>query len=119
MNSEIVNLSNAGRQAAAKQDWPTAHACAAGILSRAPKHPDGIFLMGLVEKAARRPRRAMAAFEAVLAIDASRYDAAVELAGQYSMARRNGDVAELLGRYEDALANSPRYLDMAATVYTE
>ncbi|MDH3480289.1 MAG: sulfotransferase [Gammaproteobacteria bacterium] len=119
MNSEIVNLSNAGRQAAVKQDWPTAHACAAGILSRAPKHPDGMFLMGLVEKAARRPRRATAAFEAVLAIDASRYDAAVELAGQYSMARRNGDVAELLGRYEDALANSPRYLDMAATVYTE
>lgn len=119
MNSEILNLSNAGRQAAAKQDWPTAHACAAGILSRAPKHPDGMFLMGLVEKAARRPRKATAAFEAVLAIDASRYDAAVELASQYSMARRNGDVAELLGRCEDALANSPRYLEMAATVYTE
>lgn len=119
MTNEIENLSNAGRQAAAKQDWSTAHACATGILSRAPKHPDGFFLMGLVEKAARKPRKATAAFEAVLGIDADNYAAAVELAGQYSIARRNGDVAELLGRYEGALSNSPRYLDMAATVYTE
>lgn len=119
MNTEISNLSNAGRQAAAKLDWPTAHACAIAILERAPREPDGLFLLGLVEKAAQRPRRAIEAFEAVVNLDANRYDAAVELASQYSMARRNSDVAGLLGRYEESLANSPRYLDMAGTVYTE
>lgn len=119
MNTEIANLSSIGRQAAEKQDWPTAHACAIGILKSEPEEPEGFFLLGLVEKAARRPRRATEAFESVLRIDTSRYDAAVELASQYSMSRRNGDVEELLGRYEELLANSPRYLDMAATVYTE
>ncbi|MGD8385405.1 MAG: sulfotransferase, partial [Lysobacterales bacterium] len=48
-----------------------------------------------------------------------RYDAAVELANQYSVARRNADAAGLLARYEDKLDNSPIYLDMAGTVYTE
>jgi len=119
MNTEIANLSSAGREAAQKQDWPTTHACAISILKSKPEDPEGFFLMGLVEKAARRPRRATEAFESVLRIDASRYDAAVELASQYSMSRRNGDVEDLLGRYEALLANSPRYLDMAATVYTE
>lgn len=119
MNTEIATLSSAGRQAAAKQDWPTTHACAIGILKSEPEEPEGLFLLGLVEKAAHRPKKASQAFEAVLRIDASRYDAAVELASQYSMSRRNGDVEELLGRYEESLANSPRYLDMAATVYTE
>lgn len=119
MNTEIANLSSAGRQAAQKQDWPAVHACAIGILKSEPEDPEGLFLMGLVEKAARRPRRATEAFESVLRIDASRYDAAVELASQYSMARRNGDVEKLLDRYEALLSNSPRYLDMAATVYTE
>ena len=119
MKTEITSLSNAGRRAAAKNDWPIVHACAIGILDRAPREPEGFFLMGLVEKAAARPKKATKAFESVLEIDASRYDAAVELASQYSMARRNRAVAELLGRYEELLANSPRYLDMAATVYTE
>jgi len=119
MNTEIENLSRAGRQAAQMQDWPTTHVCAIDILKREPEDPEGFFLMGLVEKAARRPRRATEAFESVLRIDPSRYDAAVELASQYSMSRRNGDVEEMLGRYEESLVNSPRYLDMAATVYTE
>ena len=35
------------------------------------------------------------------------------------MARRNGDVAELLQRYHEAMQQSPKYLQMAATVYTE
>ena len=95
------------------------HACAIEILKSEPMEAEGIFLMGLVEKAARRPRKATEAFETVLRIDSNRYDAAVELASQYSMSRRNGDVESLLGRYEELLANSPRYLDMAATVYTE
>ena len=119
MDMENSNFSNAGRQAAAKMDWPTTHACAIGILNRTPQEPEGFFLLGLVEKAASRPKRAIEAFESVLRLDASRYDAAVELASQYSMSRRNGDVEDLIDRYEASLTNSPRYLDMAGTVYTE
>lgn len=119
MNVEIDNLSIAGRQALAQQDWPTVHLCANGILARQADHPEGLFLLGLVEKASNHPRKAMDAFEAVLRSDPDRYDAAVELASQYSMARRNGDVAALLARYESRLDNSPKYLDMAGTTYTQ
>ena len=119
MNSEVRNLSNAGRQAMAHQDWATVHLCANGILKRDANEPEGYFFLGLIEKAQEHPRRAIDAFEKVIELDDKRYDAAVELASQYSMGRRNGEVAELLGRYEHALENSPRYLDMAGTVYSE
>ena len=119
MNPEVKNLSNAGRQAMAHQDWATVHLCANGILSRDAKEPEGYFFLGLIEKAQEHPRRAIDAFEKAIELDEKRYDAAVELASQYSMGRRNREVAELLARYETALENSPRYLDMAGTVYTE
>ena len=64
-------------------------------------------------------RKSIAAFEAVLARDEDRYDAAIELAGQYSIGRRNGEVLALLEKYEGKLDNSPRYLDLAGTLYTE
>ncbi len=119
MNAEIKNLSNAGRQAAAAQDWSTVQACADEILQRATQEPEGYFLLGLVEKASQRPKMAIQAFERTLQLDSDRYDAAIELASQYSMARRNSEVSALLARYEEGLKKSPRYLDMAATVYTE
>jgi tetratricopeptide (TPR) repeat protein len=116
---QIQELNIAGRHAAARQDWATVQRCAQAILNLDEGHPEGHFLSGLFAKAARNPRQAMTAFETVLRIDAQRYDAAVELATQLSMARRNGEAAEFLGRYEDQLSNSPKYLDMAATTYTE
>jgi tetratricopeptide (TPR) repeat protein len=119
MNPEVKNLSNAGRRAMAQQDWATVHLCANGILSRDANEPEGYFFLGLVEKASEHPKKAVEAFEKVIQLDADRYDAAIELASQYSMSRRNGEVAELLGRYKAALDNSPRYLDMAGTVYSE
>ena len=119
MTPEIANLSNAARQAIARRDWATVTACANGILQRSPNEAEGFFLLGMAEKAAERPRNAVEAFEKVLGIDPDRYDAAVELASQHSMARRNALVAELLERYAPALDNSPRYLDLAGTVYTQ
>ncbi len=119
MNNEVRNLSNAGRQAMRQQDWATVHLCANGILSRDINEPEGHFFLGLVEKASEHPKRAIDAFQKVLALDANRYDAAIELASQYSMGRRNGEVVALLRRYEGFLDNSPKYLDMAGTVYTE
>lgn len=119
MNKEISNLSTAGRRAAAIQDWATVDVCANGILSRSQNDPEGLFLLGLVEKASQHPKKAIDAFEAVLRLDDKRYDAGIELASQYSMGRRNAEVYELLNRYESSLSNSPKYLDMAGTTFTE
>ena len=119
MSSEIENLSQAGRRAFAQQDWSTVQICANGILSRDAENAEGHFLLGIAEKAAEHPRKSIAAFEAVLARDEDRYDAAIELAGQYSIGRRNGEVLAVLEKYEGMLDNSPRYLDLAGTLYTE
>ena len=71
-----------------------------------------------MEKAAQRPRSAEAAFARALELDASRYDAAVELASLYSMSHRHAEALVLLERYEARLDNSPRYLDVAGLAYS-
>ncbi len=101
------------------QDWATVAACANEILRQDSGSAEGYFLTGLVERVSQRPLKAAAAFEKSLALDESRYDAAIELANQYSVSRRNGEAAELLERYQEKLGNSPMYLDLAGTVYTE
>jgi tetratricopeptide (TPR) repeat protein len=119
VNGNNQRLSFTARQAASHRDWATVRNCAEAILSADKDDPEGLFLLGLSEKAAQRPRKAVSAFERVLRLDPRRYDAAVELATQYSIARRNGDVLTMLEKYQGHLGNSPRYLDMAATTYTE
>lgn len=115
---DIDRISATARRAAQKQDWAVVAACAAEILKRQADSGEGHFLAGLVEKAARRPIRAAEAFARALELDPARYDAAVELADQHSIGRRNAAAAELLARYTGRLDNSPRYLDMAGTIYT-
>jgi tetratricopeptide (TPR) repeat protein len=119
MENDIARISSMAREAVQRKDWSTVGARAGEILRIAPAAPEGHFLDGLCHKAANRPLKALAAFERALELDHGRYDAAIELAGQYSVARRNAEAASLLGRYGDQLGNSPRYLDMAATIYTE
>jgi len=119
MTSELTQVSLMARSAARSQDWATVARCAAELLRQQPGSAEGHFLNGLVEKASRRPVKALQEFEKALALDADRYDAAVELANQYSFARRNGEAAALLGRYSEKLHNSPVYLNLAGTVYTE
>lgn len=116
---EIARLSAVARRAVQAKDWETVEQCAAALVRAAPTHPEGHFLTGLSHKMASRPLKAIEAFERALELDPDRYDAAVELAGQYSVGRRNGEVAALLARYEPRLTNSPRYLDMAGTTYVE
>lgn len=119
MPDAIAQIAAAGRRAVQAQDWASVAACANEIIRRDAKSAEGHFLGGLVERIQQHPRRAIEAFQRVLELDAGRYDAAVELANQYSIARRNGDAAELLARYEDKLSNSPMYLDLSGTIYTE
>ncbi len=119
MNPELQQLSQAGRAAVQKRDWTTLEDCAAKILERWNDAAEGWFLAGLAEKNRHRPLKAARNFERALEIDAGRYDAAIELAGQHSLARKNAEAAALLDRYGPALANSPLYLNMAGSVYTQ
>ncbi len=119
MTDELTQMSLLARRAVPAQDWATVEACANDMLRRDNTSAEAHFLAGLVQRAANRPARAVQAFEQALALDADRYDAAVELANQYSIARRNGEAAALLAKYEDRLGNSPMYLDLAGTVYND
>jgi len=119
MNEYLRQVSAAARNAVSKRNWPTVDACAREILSKNNNSPEGYFLSGLVEKAADRPEQASAAFTKALELDDERYDASVELAFQHSSARRNADAAALVTKYEVKLDNSPLYLNMAGSVYSQ
>lgn len=119
MTPNALKLSEHARRAARNQDWGTVAACANSILQEDNDNAEGYFLTGLVERVSNKPLRAVKAFERALELDDKRYDAAVELANQYSVARRNGDAAALLTRYESTLENSSMYLDLAGTVYSD
>lgn len=118
MNDQLSQLSVIARRAAQAKDWASLGACANEILKRDKKSPEGYFLSGLVEKAAGRIQKATNAFSKAVNLDARRYDAAIELAGQYAILLRNAEALELLQQYESQLTNSPLYLDLAANTYS-
>lgn len=70
--ADTNQLSTAAQTAARKGDWRTVNACAQEILRRNDGDPMGYFLSGLVESAARRPERAIAAFSRTLQLDPER-----------------------------------------------
>jgi tetratricopeptide (TPR) repeat protein len=119
MTSNLSQISITARKAVQHQDWATVAACANEILQQDPNSAEGYFLTGIVERASQRPVLAAQAFEKALELDTRRYDAAIELANQYVVAQRNGEAVDLLEKYESALGNSPMYLDLAGTVYTD
>jgi tetratricopeptide (TPR) repeat protein len=119
MTSQLSQISATARRAVQSQDWATVAACAKEIVRLDQNSAEGYFLTGIIERVSQKPLKAAQAFEKALALDASRYDAAIELANQYSVARRNADAVALLAKYEEKLDNSPMYLDLAGTVYTE
>ena len=118
MTDYIQKVSITARKAAQAGDWVTVKACAKEIISRQRDNAEGYFLHGLVEKAANRPEQAIKLFSRALGFDGKRYDAAVEMAGQHLRLHQYGEAAELLEQYQALLGNSPMYLDMAGTIYT-
>ena len=119
MNNYMQQVSAAGRQAVMRKDWTSLAACAGELLKQDQQSPEGFFLQGQLEKASNRHDEAVTAFSRVIELDAGRYDAAIELANQYSILRQNGDAAAVLTQYESFLDNSPMYLNMAGTVYSQ
>lgn len=119
MNINIEQLSQVARLAIQRKDWGTVSQSASAILEYSAHNAEGLFLSGMVEKAANRPRMALEYFKAAIEQDPSRYDAAIELANQYSIARRNGEAAALLASYIDKLSGSSVYSDLAGTIYTD
>lgn len=118
MNDYLDQVSLAARQAVQAKDWESVSACAKKILKRCKNDSKGHFLIGLVEKASNRPDRAIRAFSKAIGLDEKRYDVAIELAGQHLRLHQYGDAVTLLQRYESHMNNSPRYLDMVGTIYT-
>lgn len=118
MNNTLEQVSSAARSAVQARDWGQVRTCAREILSWRRDSSEGHFLLGLVDKAANEPARAIKAFSKALKLDEKRYDAAIELADQYLRTHQYNAGFELLQDYESYLKSSPRYLDMAATIYT-
>ena len=116
--NELDRISASGRQAAAARNWQHVSACGIEIKRRDPSNPEGPFLLGLAQKAAGRLQAAADYFAAVLAIDTSRYDAAIELAWQLVLLNRFAEASELLDAHQSQLGNSPLYLDLAGQAYS-
>jgi tetratricopeptide (TPR) repeat protein len=117
MNDYLQQVSMSARSAVQSKDWARVRVCAKEILKQRKNSPEGHFLVGLAEKASNRPAEAVAAFSRALKLDEKRYDAAVELASQYLTSNQYSEAVALLQKYETHLSNSPRYLDMAGTIY--
>jgi len=116
--NEITTISANGRQAAVVRDWGRVGACGLEIRRRAPHDAEGPFLLGLAQKAARKPTIAAQYFSQALELSADRYDAAIELAFLYVLLNRHAEANELLDRHQELLANSPKYLDLAGQTYS-
>ena len=115
--TDTARISAEGRRAAAARDWGRVRACGLEIRRLAPRDPEGPFLLGLVEKAAGRPRQAADSFQVALDLGAERYDAAIELAFQRVLLNRHREAVELLDGNRSRLSNSPRYLNLAGEGY--
>ena len=118
MNSYLESISATARKAAQSKDWARVSACAKEILKQDRNSVEGHFLVGLAEKASNLPAQAAKAFSKAISLDDRRYDAAIELASQYLTSNQYSEAVALLQKYESHLGNSPRYLDMAGTIYT-
>mgnify|MGYP001819252998 CR=1 FL=1 len=119
MDQTTINTINRGRLAVRSGDWITVSDCANQLKKLDKKNPEGYFQAGLVERAKKNPATARKEFRKALELDPQRYDAAIELANQYAIARRDADALATLEKYVPMLDNSPVYLDLAGSIYTD
>lgn len=116
---DALALSQQARAAVQSGNWRAVQSCATALVQKDPANPEGHFLAGLVARAASQPEAAASAFERALTADPGRYDAAVELAEAWRMLGRPAKALRLLDAQVGRLGNSPKYLDLAGTVYSQ
>jgi tetratricopeptide (TPR) repeat protein len=119
MESSINSVIEKAGMSIRSGDWDTVSDCANEIIREDKNNPDGHFLMGLVAWSRKNPLEATKAFKKVLTLDPNRCDAGVELANQLAITRRHKEAVAVLQEYEGMLDESPMYLDMAGSVYTD
>lgn len=84
-----------------------------------PDSAETSFLLGLRERSQQHPKLAADAFAKALAINPERYDAQVELAAVHSVLQDPNKAIELLRSLPPKIENSPMYLNLAGSVYSE
>jgi tetratricopeptide (TPR) repeat protein len=117
VSDHLQKMSITARRAAQAKNWPQVKACAREILSRSRDSAEGYFLLGLAESASQQRESAEKALTRALQLDERRYDAAVELAGLKMRANRYGEAVALLEKHSANMQGSPKYLDMAGSIY--
>lgn len=118
LSDSIGQISTTARRAAQVRDWSKVRACAREILKLRKDSAEGLFLLGLADKVENRPEAAIKSFSKAVGADGRRYDAAVELAELHVRSHQYGAAAALLRQHASSMGNSPKYLDMAGTIYT-
>lgn len=119
MSNELNQLLNAGQQALSQQDWPTVEQVNAQLQKNFSNIANAHYFSGLASRVKSQVPEALESFKQALKLDPQRYDIGVELANMYSISRQNGLAAKLLEQYVPKLHDSPRFLDLAGTIYTE
>ena len=119
MSETLKQFISAGRQAMIQKDWALLEQIVAQMVPTFPDSAESHYLRGVLARVKRDVPEAIEAFKQGLSLDDQRYDMAVELANMYSVSRQNAAAAELLDHYSSALNDSPRYADLAGTIYTE
>lgn len=116
---DSVQLSRLARSAIARRDWQTLERAASVLYQREPDDPESLFLAGVMARARGQTADAISHFENGLKQAPERYDLAVELANQLSLSSQHHTAFNLLEPHLPALANSPFYSDLAATILVE
>lgn len=111
-------LSGAARHAVQKKNWQDLRVYIMELYKINPKDPETIFLSGVYSKNTGNLQGAISDFRNTLQLDPRRYDAAIELANLLPQFGLNSEAISLINNYKSNLTNSPLYLDMAGTIYS-
>lgn len=118
-NQSIEQIVSAARQAIAGREWRVADRLTRKILKRDRNNVEGSFLAGLAAKATGKPQQAEKLFLRALRQDENRFDAAIELSNLYAGTFRYGEAFAILENHAHAIGDRPRFLNMAAAIYSQ
>lgn len=118
MNDRIQLLLRQARQALTQGNWSAATLACQNLVDLAPTFVEGHFITGLVFGSMGRTLLASKAFSRAYTLDATRVDAAVQLARCKVMLGDYANAEQFVDGVVDTLADQAPLLDLAATVYS-